>query len=228
MERVWLYDVLISAWFFCKIEINVYLLQKTSLLWFLQKRHNCATAQRIFNWFYQNQITISWLTDIRWKSHKICPKTVRNIWKNKCITFSWTRCIYACTGRWTTQKRNYSSPIYWAGGDMSSERCCLLVGSWWAQRACVCSRRTDRQLPTHRTPHAAAAAGGGGGGAAVRCSSRRRAGNNRTSLSRWTSSSVPAIRHIDRLIDCVVFLRPTQHRIGRFGDVSPWLGMEKI
>ena len=226
MERVWLYDVLISAWFFCKIEINVYLLQKTSLLWFLQKRHNCATAQRIFNWFCQNQITISWLTDIRWKSHKICPKTVRNIWKNKCITFSWTRCIYACTGRWTTQKRNYSSPIYWAGGDMSSERCCLLVGSRWAQRACVCSRRTDRQLPTHRTPHAAAA--GGGGGAAVRCSSRRRAGSNRTSLSRWTSSSVPAIRHINRLIDCVVFLRPTQHRIGRFGDVSPWLGMEKI
>ena len=30
---VWLYDVLLSALFFCKIELNIYLLQKTALLY---------------------------------------------------------------------------------------------------------------------------------------------------------------------------------------------------
>ena len=37
LERVWLYDVLLSAVFFCKIELNAYLLQKRAFLWFLQK-----------------------------------------------------------------------------------------------------------------------------------------------------------------------------------------------
>ena len=44
------YRVLPSGLFFCKSELNVYLLQKTSLLWFLQKHHNCITVQRLFNW----------------------------------------------------------------------------------------------------------------------------------------------------------------------------------
>jgi len=57
------------------------------LLLFLQKRHNYVTAHRIFNRLCQNQITVSQLTysltDIRWKFHKLCPKTVRNIWKKQ-------------------------------------------------------------------------------------------------------------------------------------------------
>ena len=50
---------------FCKIELNVYLLQKTSLLSFLQKHHNCVTAQRVINRFCQTQITVSWHIHLR-------------------------------------------------------------------------------------------------------------------------------------------------------------------
>jgi len=78
--------------FFCKIKINVDLLQKKSLLWFLQKRHNCVTAQRITNQFCPNQTTFGWhihlcIMHIRWMFHKNCPKTVRNIWKKEMYYF---------------------------------------------------------------------------------------------------------------------------------------------
>jgi len=83
--------VLLSALFFCKIKLNIYFLQKTALLWlFLQKSHNYVTAQRIFNQFCQNQITVSWHIHLRIFTESFV-KFVQKLWeiygKNKYITF---------------------------------------------------------------------------------------------------------------------------------------------
>ena len=84
--------------FFYKIELNIYLLQKTALLWFFTKKnHNYATAQRIFNRFCQNHIIISWHNHLRIFTESFV-KFVQKLWeiygKNKYITFFWTRCTY--------------------------------------------------------------------------------------------------------------------------------------
>jgi len=76
---------------FMALSISCWSILSHLLLWFLQKRHNYVSAHRIFNRLCQNQITISQLTysltDIRWKFHKLCPKTVRNIWKKQMYHF---------------------------------------------------------------------------------------------------------------------------------------------
>jgi len=52
-----------------------------------------TTTITILNWLYQNHLTYS-PTKVRWKCHKICPKTIEDIWNNRCITFSCTHCKY--------------------------------------------------------------------------------------------------------------------------------------
>jgi len=71
------------------------------------KRHNCVTAKRTFSRFCQNQIFISWHSHLqnRWKFHKIYPKLVKNIWKNKFITFFWTWCTDTDRRRATASTR---------------------------------------------------------------------------------------------------------------------------
>jgi len=82
---------------FMALSISCWSILSHSLSWFfLQKCHNYVIAQTIFNRFCQNQITISWYIHLQIFAEsfiKICPKTVRNICKNKCITFFWTRYI---------------------------------------------------------------------------------------------------------------------------------------
>jgi len=56
----------------------------------LQKGHNYATAQRIFNWFCQSQITVSWRIHLRIFAEsfiKFVRKLLEIYGKNKCITF---------------------------------------------------------------------------------------------------------------------------------------------
>ena len=84
----------------------------------LQKRHNCATAQIIFNRFCQNQITISWHIHLR-----ICTesfiKFVQKLWeiygKTNVSTFFWTRCIIVYTvarsSVWVPEVVQHSSTI---------------------------------------------------------------------------------------------------------------------
>jgi len=45
---------------FMALSVSCWSILSHSLLWFLQKHHNYVTAQRIFNRFCYNQITISW------------------------------------------------------------------------------------------------------------------------------------------------------------------------
>ena len=62
-----------------------------ALLWFFYKKsHNYVTAQRIFNWFCQNQTTVSWHIYLRIYTESFA-KFVQKLWeiygKNKYITF---------------------------------------------------------------------------------------------------------------------------------------------
>jgi len=81
---------------FMALSISCWSILSHLLLWFLQERHNYVTAQRIFYRFCQNQITISWHIHLQIFAEIFikCVKNVRNILKNKCITFFWTRCTH--------------------------------------------------------------------------------------------------------------------------------------
>jgi len=63
---------------------------------FTKKRRNYVIARRILNRFCQNQITASRHIHLRIFAEsftEFVQKLHENMWKNKCVTFFWSRCI---------------------------------------------------------------------------------------------------------------------------------------